>query len=160
MTNDMTVGKPTKLNLAFSIPMLVGNIFQQFYSMVDTIVVGRFIGVQALAAVGVTGAMVFLVLGFIQGLTNGFAVIIAQKFGANNEKGVKRAVAMSFYLSIASTIIITTISLIFAMPLLRIMKTPNDIINDSFNYIFIIYGDFLLFMLCLYEKKIPYIKII
>ena len=140
MTNDMTVGKPTKLILAFSIPMLVGNIFQQFYSMVDTIVVGRFIGVQALAAVGVTGAMVFLVLGFIQGLTNGFAVIIAQKFGANNEKGVKRAVAMSFYLSIASTIIITTISLIFAMPLLRIMKTPNDIINDSFNYIFIIYG--------------------
>ena len=136
MTNDMTVGKPTKLILAFSIPMLVGNIFQQFYSMVDTIVVGRFIGVQALAAVGVTGAMVFLVLGFIQGLTNGFAVIIAQKFGANNEKGVKRAVAMSFYLSIASTIIITTISLIFAMPLLRIMKTPND----SFNYIFIIYG--------------------
>lgn len=140
MTNDMTVGKPTKLILAFSIPMLVGNIFQQFYSMVDTIVVGRFIGVQALAAVGVTGAMVFLVLGFIQGLTNGFAVIIAQKFGANNEKGVKRAVAMSFYLSITSTIIITTISLIFAMPLLRIMKTPNDIINDAFNYIFIIYG--------------------
>ena len=140
MTNDMTVGKPAKLILAFSIPMLVGNIFQQFYSMVDTIVVGRFIGVQALAAVGATGAMSFLVLGFIQGLTNGFAVIIAQKFGANNEKGVKRSVAMSFYLSIASTIVITAISLIFAMPLLRIMKTPKDIINDSFKYIAIIYG--------------------
>ena len=140
MEKNMTSGSPLKLILWFSLPVLLGNIFQQFYSMVDTIVVGRFIGVQALAAVGVTGAMVFLVLGFIQGLTNGFAVIIAQKFGANNEKGVKRAVAMSFYLSIASTIIITTISLIFAMPLLRIMKTPNDIINDAFNYIFIIYG--------------------
>lgn len=140
MTNDMTSGKPVKLILAFSIPMLIGNIFQQFYSMVDTIVVGRFIGVDALAAVGATGAMSFLVLGFILGLTNGFSVIVAQRFGANDKDGVRKAVAMSVYLSIGSTIVITAISLLGAMPLLEIMNTPSNIIKDSFSYISIIYG--------------------
>lgn len=79
MTNDMTTENPVKLILYFSIPLLIGNIFQQFYSMVDTIIVGRFVGIDALAAVGSTGSMVFLVNGFVVGLTSGFGVLISPK---------------------------------------------------------------------------------
>ena len=102
MTNDMTTGNPVKLILLFSIPLLIGNIFQQFYSMVDTIIVGRFVGVEALAAVGTTGSMVFLVNGFVMGLTSGFAVLISQKYGAKDDVGVKKAVASSIILSASS----------------------------------------------------------
>ena len=77
MVKDMTVGNPTKLILSFSIPILIGNVFQQFYNMVDTMIVGRFIGVEALAALGATGSLNFLVVGFIIGITSGFAVPIA-----------------------------------------------------------------------------------
>ena len=81
---DMTKGSPIKLILAFMIPILIGNLFQQLYSMVDTAIVGKFVGVQALAAVGATGGLVFLILGFINGLTHGFSVIISQRFGSND----------------------------------------------------------------------------
>ena len=87
--------------------MIIGNIFQQFYSMVDAIVVGKFVGVDALAAIGATGSFNYLILGFVIGLTSGFSVIIAQRFGAGDEAGVKRATAMSVLLSAAITVIIT-----------------------------------------------------
>ena len=90
MTKDMTTGSPVKLILFFSIPLLIGNIFQQFYSMVDTIIVGRFLGVKALAAVGSTGSMSFLILGFVLGLCSGFSVLISQKFGANDNEGLTK----------------------------------------------------------------------
>lgn len=82
MVKDLTTGSPARLIIGFSLPLLAGNLFQQFYSMADTIVVGRSIGVDALAAVGSTGAISFLVLGFVIGLTGGFSVVVAQKFGA------------------------------------------------------------------------------
>lgn len=82
MTNDLTRGSPAKQILFFTIPLLIGNLFQQFYSMADTMIVGRTIGVEALAAVGATGSISFLIIGFSQGLTSGFAVITAQRFGA------------------------------------------------------------------------------
>ena len=91
MTNDMTKGSPLKIFILFSIPLLIGNIFQQLYSMVDTIIVGRFVGVDALAAVGSTGSMFFLVNGMILGLTSGFSVLVSQKFGAKDEDGIKKA---------------------------------------------------------------------
>lgn len=140
MTKDMTTGNPVKLILTFSIPLLIGNIFQQFYSMADTIIVGKFLGVNALAAVGSTGAMAFLVNGFVIGLTGGFSVLVAQRFGANDEEGVKKAFASSLILSIIMTIIVTFISMISAKPLLELMNTPADIINDSLSYIIIIYA--------------------
>ncbi|GAA0085319.1 MATE family efflux transporter [Clostridium sp. CTA-7] len=140
MTKDMTTGNPVKLILTFSIPLLIGNVFQQFYSMVDTIIVGRFLGVNALAAVGSTGAMVFLVNGFVIGLTSGFAVLVAQKFGANNEEGVRKAFASSLVLSALMTIVVTFISVVSARPLLELMNTPSDIIQDSLSYIIIIYA--------------------
>jgi putative MATE family efflux protein len=140
MTKDMTTGNPVKLILTFSIPLLIGNVFQQFYSMADTIIVGKFLGVNALAAVGSTGAMAFLVNGFVIGLTGGFAVLVAQRFGANDEEGVKKAFASSLVLSIIMTIIVTFISMISARPLLELMNTPADIIDDSLAYIIIIYA--------------------
>lgn len=140
MTKDMTTGSPVKLILTFSIPLLIGNIFQQFYSMADTVIVGRFLGVDALAAVGSTGAMAFLVNGFVLGLTSGFAVLVSQKFGANDEEGVKKAFASSLILSIIMTILVTAISMVSAKPLLELMNTPENIINDSLSYIIIIFA--------------------
>ena len=140
MTNDMTTGNPVKLILLFSIPLLIGNIFQQFYSMVDTIIVGRFIGVEALAAVGTTSSMVFLVNGFVMGLTSGFAVLISQKYGAKDEVGVKEAVASSIILSIIATILVTFISVLSAKPLLTLMNTPSNILKDASTYIIILYA--------------------
>ncbi len=140
MTKDMTTGNPVKLILYFSIPLLIGNIFQQFYSMVDTIIVGRFLGVKALAAVGSTSSMIFLIIGFILGLASGFSVLVSQRFGANDEEGVKKAVGSAIVLSVIMIIIITILSIFFTKPLLNLMKTPHDIIDEAYSYIIIIYG--------------------
>lgn len=140
MTNDMTKGNPVKLILLFSIPLLIGNIFQQFYNMVDTIIVGRFVGVDALAAVGATGSMVFLVNGFATGLTSGFAVLVSQKFGAKDENGLRKSVASAVILTVISVIVVTLVSLIGARPLLKLMNTPENIMVDAHTYIKIIYG--------------------
>lgn len=140
MTNDMTNGKPAKLILLFTIPLLIGNIFQQFYSMADTIIVGRTIGVHALAAVGATGAISFLILGFVTGITSGFSVITAQRFGANDMQGVRRSVATSITLSTAVTVVLTAIAMLLTMPMLQMMNTPADIIQDSYNYIIVIFA--------------------
>lgn len=136
----MTMGNPVKLIITFSIPLLIGNIFQQFYNMADTIIVGRYLGVDALAAVGSTGAMAFLVNGFVIGLTSGFAVLVSQKFGANDEEGVKKSFASSLILSIIMTVVVTVISMSSAKPLLMLMNTPDNIMKDSLSYIIIIYA--------------------
>jgi len=139
MHNDLTAGKPGKLILMFTLPLLIGNLFQQFYSMADTIIVGRTIDVYALAAVGATGAIAFLILGFVQGVTSGFSVITAQRVGAQDEQGVRRSVATSILLSVGVTIIFTILSVLTARPLLELMKTPSDIIDDAYRYIIVIY---------------------
>ena len=133
-------GSPVKLILLFSIPLLIGNIFQQLYSVVDTIVVGRFLGVQSLAAIGSTSSMSFLILGSATGLCSGFSVLISQKFGANDSEGLKEAVASSIILSIITAIIITIISVSMAKPLLNLINTPSDIVNDSYSYIVVIFS--------------------
>lgn len=140
MTNDMTQGSPLKIFIFFSIPLLIGNIFQQLYSMVDTIIVGRFVGVDALAAVGSTGSMFFLVNGMILGLTSGFGVLVSQKFGAKDEVGVKKAVASNIILTLMSTFLMTAIALIVKNPLLRIMNTPENIFDNANAYITIIFA--------------------
>lgn len=140
MTNDMTQGSPLKIFIFFSIPLLIGNVFQQLYSMVDTIIVGRFVGVDALAAVGSTGSMFFLVNGMILGLTSGFGVLVSQKFGAKDEVGVKKAVASNITLTLISTLLMTVIALIVKNPLLRMMNTPENIFDNANNYITIIFA--------------------
>lgn len=140
MTKDMTKGSPWRLIFFFTVPVLLGNIFQQLYSMVDTIIVGRFVSVQALAAVGATGSISFLVIGFATGITSGFGIVIAQKFGAGDEKAVRRSVGVSIVLCIIITIILTILSLTTSRFVLELMNTPDDIINDAVIYINIIYA--------------------
>ena len=139
MRTDLTDGKPGKLILFFTVPLLIGNLFQQFYSMADTIIVGRTINVNALAAVGATGAISFLILGFVQGITSGFSVITAQRVGADDEDGIRRSVATSLILSVGVTIVFTILSVFTARPLLELMRTPSDIIDDAYRYIIVIY---------------------
>ena len=155
MTQDRTTGNPVKLILFFSIPLLIGNIFQQFYSMVDTIIVGRFVGVEALAAVGSTGAMVFLVNGFVIGLTAGFAILISQRFGAKDHLGMKKATGSAITLSIISVLIITIISILSAKPVLRLMNTPDNIIMYAGTFATFIYNMLASMLRALGDSKTP-----
>lgn len=139
MAKDLTKGSPARLILSYSIPLLIGNIFQQLYSMADTIIVGRCMGIDALAAVGATGAISFLILGFVFGLTGGFAVITAQCFGAKDIEGLRHSVGISILLCVFTTIVLTALSLLLSKPLLLAMNTPDSIINDAVSYINIIY---------------------
>lgn len=137
---DMTSGNPFRLLIVYSFPILLGSLFQQLYNMCDTIIVGRYLGPDALAAVGNTGPMNFLVFGFLYGMTSGFAVITAQRFGAHDEEGLKKSVAMNVVLNAATGIVITVLSCALTMPLLRAIHTPESIIGWSFDYIFTCYA--------------------
>lgn len=137
---DLTNGTPAKLIFLFTIPLLVGNIFQQFYNMVDMIIVGQTLGKDALAAVGSTGSITFLIIGFAQGLTAGLSIITAQRFGAKDYRGVKRSFAASIVISLVVTLILTLLSLIFLRPLLQIMQTPPEIIDQAKQFIEVILG--------------------
>jgi len=136
---DMTTGEPFKLILLYSLPIILGNIFQQLYNMCDTIIVGRLLGPDALAAVGTTGPMNFLVLGFLYGISSGCAVITAQRYGAKDIAGLKRSVAMNIILNVAIGIVFTILSCALTMPILHAIHTPQEIIHDSFSYIFVIF---------------------
>lgn len=139
MTKTLTEGNPAKLIFFFSLPLIIGNIFQQFYSMADTLIVGRTIGVNALAAVGCTGSITFLILGFVQGLTSGLSIITSQKFGAKNEDDVRKSFAASILISSAVAIITTILSVLLARPLLELLQTPSEIIDDAWAYLVIIF---------------------
>lgn len=143
MSKDLTSGSPIKLILMFALPMLMGNIFQQFYSMADTIVVGQYIGVQALAAVGATGGVTFFVLGFIMGLSNGFSIIVAQRFGSKDEDGVRKAVGNIVVLSLIFGTIVSIISVLGSRLILELLSTPADIIDYSYNYLVVIFAGLL-----------------
>lgn len=138
MEKDMTRGNPLSLILKFTIPLLIGNVFQQLYNMADTIIVGRFVSSDALGAVGSTGTIMFLIVGFAQGITAGFSVLTSQRFGAKDMEGVKRSVANGIILSLICTIILTFCGLICMKPLLHIMNTPENIFQDAYTYIMII----------------------
>ena len=135
----MTKGSAFKLMLLFSIPLFIGNEFQQFYSMVDTIVVGRFVGINALAAVGATSGFSFMVIGFAQGLTMGFSVIVSQRYGAGDFQNMRKAYAMSIKCSFISAVVVSLLFALLIMPLLKLIKTPDDIISDANLYIITIY---------------------
>lgn len=135
LSKDMTVGNPFKILLIFAIPVLAGNVFQQLYSMVDTIIVGKCIGTDALAAVGATGSLNFLVNGFSIGITSGFAVLPAQFFGAKDERKLRQSVAQAIILCTFFVVLLTTISVTFTHKVLVLMKTPEDIIGQSEIYI-------------------------
>lgn len=137
--HDMTKGSPMKLILGFSLPMLMGLLFQQFYSLADTVIVGRFIGVNALAAVGSTASINFFIIGFCTGVCSGFSIPVAQCFGARDYKGLRKYVANSIWLSILFAVIMTFFVVLFCMPILKLMNTPSDIINRAYSFIVIIF---------------------
>ena len=137
---DMTQGSPMRLILGFALPMMLGFLFQQFYNMADTVIVGRFLGVNALAAVGATGSINFFVIGFCMGICNGFAIPVAQKFGAKDEKGLKAYVANSAILAAIFGSAMTVLVVLFCREILEVMNTPADIINGAYDYIIIIFA--------------------
>lgn len=140
MTNDMTTGNPVKLIIQFMIPMCLGNIFQQFYNIADSIIAGQFIGVNALAAIGSTGSLIFLVTGWMNGLSSGFAIMVAQCFGAKKYDQMRHYVAMSVYLMIGFVIIMTIGLEIANEPILRMMNSPAELMGDIKGYMAVIYG--------------------
>lgn len=136
---DMTQGSPTKLILGFFFPLLLGLLFQQLYNMVDTMIVGRFLGVQALAGVGSTGSVTFLVMGFCNGICNGFAIPVAQKFGEGDYAGLKRFVVNALMTAVVLSLAITLLVCALCGQMLVWMNTPEDIMTDAYAYLFIIF---------------------
>lgn len=135
MTKDLTSGSPLKVILMFTLPLVLGNLFQQFYALADTIIVGRFCGVSALASVGATGSVNYLILGFVIGVCNGFAIPIAQLFGARDYKDLRRHVANAAWLCIAASVVLTIATVALTRPMMRLMQTPDDIIDGAVIYI-------------------------
>lgn len=130
-TKDMTVGSPAKLLLQFSVPMLIGNLFQQFYNMVDSIVVGKFVGKDALAAVGATSSLVFLITGLAFGLAAGISIVIAQYFGAKDYDNVRKTFATATWLIITISIALGIVGFFSSRFLLKLLGTPDSIIGQS-----------------------------
>lgn len=139
-SKDLTVGSPTRLILGFSLPLLLGMLFQQVYSLMDTIIVGKFLSVSALAAVGSTGSITFLIIGFCQGVCAGFSLPIAQRFGAKDEKGLKKYVGNAAVVSVIIAIVMTTLTVLLCGNILTWMRTPDDIYDLAYQYLIVIFA--------------------
>ena len=135
MAKELTHGSPARLIFFFSLPLLCGNAFQQIYSMVDTIIVGRTLGVGALAGVGATGSILFLILGFVIGMATGFSIICAQRFGARDRLGLRRSFLASLILCAFIAVVMTAGGVAAARPILVLMNTPADILGDAVSYL-------------------------
>ena len=138
-TKNLTEGSPARLILEFAVPMFLGLLFQQFYSMVDTMIVGKFLGMKPLAGVGATGSLNFMVIGFCIGVCNGFAIPVAQKLGAKDYSALRRFVANATWLCLAFSVVMTVIVSILCGDILRFMKTPEDIFSYTYWYMLIIF---------------------
>lgn len=139
-TKDMTVGSPTKCIIAFAIPMFLGMLFQQFYTMVDTMIVGKLLGLERLAGVGATGSLCFMIIGFCNGVCNGFAIPVAQMFGAKKDSDLRKYVANSVWLGIIFSVITTIATVILCDEMLTMLRTPKDIFDYSYIYILILFA--------------------
>ena len=145
--SDMTTGNPMNIIFNFTLPIFIGNVFQQFYNMADAVIVGKFVGNKALAAVGSTGTIMFLIYGFVVGMTAGFTVLTAQKFGAGDMPAMRRTVAGASFLSLLVGLVLTAAFMAFMKPWLTLMHTPEDIFADAYAYIMIISAGILAQML-------------
>ena len=143
MRKDMMIGNPMKIILLFSIPVLLGNLFQQFYNMVDTVIVGQYLGEDALAAVGSTGCIMFLVLGFANGIAQGFGVMVSHAFGAKDFKRLQHYVALSLMLTAIVSAVLSIITVIGSRQLLLWLNTPENIVGLADSYIRVIFGGIL-----------------
>ena len=139
-TKSMTEGSPFKLIMNFALPVFFGLLFQQLYSMIDTMIVGKFLGEDALGAVGATGSLNFLIIGFCAGVCNGFSIPVAHQFGAKKDSNLRRVVANSIWLCLVFAAVMTVITVLFCRNILTFMRTPADLIDDSYRYIVIIFA--------------------
>ncbi|MBR1740225.1 MAG: MATE family efflux transporter [Ruminococcus sp.] len=139
MTRDMTKGRPLGIILGFCLPMTMGNLFQQLYNMADSIIVGQYVGVKAFSAVGLVGSVYFLVIGTATGICSGFSIPIAQRFGAEDYKGMRKTLYNAVMLAAGLALFLTAVTAVFAKPLLRLMSTPDDLIGYAYRYILIIF---------------------
>lgn len=139
MVRDMTTGNSAKQILKFSLPLLIGTVFQQFYNMVDSIIVGKFLGTQPFAAVGMTGSITFFVLGLVFGACSGFAIPVAQDFGAHNEAGVRRCVANIIHIGVIFGLVMTLATTLLTRQILVWMDTPEELMQDAYDYLFWIF---------------------
>ncbi|WP_157052284.1 MATE family efflux transporter [Lacticaseibacillus brantae] len=138
--HTLTKGNPIKLVIMFTIPLLIGNIFQQLYSFMDALIVGRIIGETALAAVGATGSLTFLVIGFAQGTTAGLSILTAQAYGAGDGRAVRRSFATSIWISLAIAVVLTAVSVTLTEPLLIFMQTPKAILPGAIAFLRIMFA--------------------
>ena len=140
MTKDMTQGSPARLIAEFALPLLAGMLFQNLYNFVDTMIVGRFLGVTALAGVGATGSINFLVLGFCMGLCAGFCIPVAQCFGAKEESRMRQFAANAVWLSVVFSLAMTVLTVVFCRDILALMNTPADCFEEAYSYIVVLFA--------------------
>lgn len=131
---DMTKGSPLHLLISFSIPLLIGSLFQQFYTMADSIIVGKFIGADALASIGACSSVIYLLFSLFFGLSSGIGIMISQYFGAGDDRNVRRGIASSIYILAAASLLLTIIGCVSARPVLILLGTPDDILPDAAIY--------------------------
>ncbi|MGN1249717.1 MAG: MATE family efflux transporter, partial [Candidatus Spyradocola sp.] len=143
---DMTKGSPAKLIFTFALPLMLGNIFQQLYTVVDTAIVGQFVGVEALASVGAADWPNWMVLGIVTGFAQGFCILISQRFGAGDGEGLRRAVSHTYALGLAMGALITLAAHLLAGPILVMLGTPDNVIGGSLTYLRISYSGILVVM--------------
>ena len=135
---DLTTGKPFQVLLKFAIPVILGNLFQLFYTLADSVIVGKTLGAQSLAAVGSTSIIIYFVFCFINGFTGGFGICLGQRCGAKDEEGMRKSVAVSTMLSIVFTIVLTLICCLLAHEILYLMQIPKDIEQEAYDYMFVV----------------------
>ena len=136
-SREMTSGRPFPLILNFAFPLLLGNLLQQTYSLMDAAIVGKFLGINALASVGASTSVVFLILGFCNGCCGGFGIPVAQKFGARDYGMMRRFVAVSLQLAAVMSVVIAIVTSMFCSDILQMMQTPENILEDAYLYLLI-----------------------
>ena len=147
MTKNLTEGDPTRLIFFFALPLVAGNMMQQLYAFIDTLIVGRFLGVNALAAVGCTGSLMFLALGFLMGFCTGVTIYTGQRFGAGDRAGVRQSAAACIMLGVAVALTLTAIVLPLTRTLLVLMETPPEILDGAYDFISIVFAGLTIFLL-------------
>ena len=150
MKKDMTTGSPMKLILSFTVPLLIGNLFQQFYNMADSYIVSQTVGVEAFSAIGSTTSLQFLIIGLAIGLTAGLSVITAQRFGRKDEEALRKNLAASVVISIVIAIILTLLTTTFTEEILTLMQTPEETYQYAYNYLNVIFWESVLHSYSIY----------
>ena len=135
---DLTTGRPFGSLLRFAVPVILGNLFQLFYTLADSVIVGKTLGADSLAAVGSTSIIIYFVLCFINGFAGGFGICLGQRCGARDERGMRKSIAVSMILSVIFAVVLTTLCCVLSHQIIRWMKIPADIVVEAYAYMFVV----------------------